>query len=130
MRLASTTVQTVSCPSVLHSMGHCFSKFLMIGTSLGYDEGMRRSKTGSTSDQNESGSERSVSDGPQERVDRPDSMAGHNSQSSPSQSVERSGESHAERLARIKSEIESGTYDTPEKLDLAIDRMLGRIMMD
>ncbi|WP_437194167.1 hypothetical protein [Planctomicrobium sp. SH527] len=34
-------------------------------------------------------------------------------------------ETRAERLARIKREIEAGTYETPEKLDAAIERMLG-----
>lgn len=32
-----------------------------------------------------------------------------------------------ERLARIKAEIESGVYETPEKLEIAIDRMFGVI---
>lgn len=30
-----------------------------------------------------------------------------------------------ERLARIKAEIEAGVYETPEKLEIAIDRMFG-----
>ena len=32
-----------------------------------------------------------------------------------------------ERLARIKAEIEAGVYETPEKLEIAIDRMFGAI---
>jgi|GEM_PF-3695201 hypothetical protein len=35
-------------------------------------------------------------------------------------------ETRAERLARIKQEIQDGTYDTDEKLELAIERMIGR----
>jgi negative regulator of flagellin synthesis FlgM len=29
----------------------------------------------------------------------------------------------AERLARIKAEIDAGTYDTPERLEAALERM-------
>lgn len=36
------------------------------------------------------------------------------------------GETRAERLARIKQEIQDGTYDTDEKLELAVERMIGR----
>lgn len=32
-----------------------------------------------------------------------------------------------ERLARIRAEIDSGLYETPEKLEIAISRMLGVI---
>ncbi|WP_437205097.1 hypothetical protein [Planctomicrobium sp. SH664] len=35
------------------------------------------------------------------------------------------GETRAQRLARIRREIQSGTYETPEKLEAAIERMLG-----
>lgn len=34
-------------------------------------------------------------------------------------------ETRAERLARIKREIEAGTYETPDKLEAAVERMLG-----
>jgi len=34
-------------------------------------------------------------------------------------------ETRAQRLARIKREIENGSYETEEKLELAIERMLG-----
>jgi hypothetical protein len=34
-------------------------------------------------------------------------------------------ETRAERLERIRLEIEAGTYETPEKLEAAVDRMLG-----
>jgi anti-sigma28 factor (negative regulator of flagellin synthesis) len=34
-------------------------------------------------------------------------------------------ETRAERLERIKREIAAGTYETPEKLEAAIERMLG-----
>lgn len=36
----------------------------------------------------------------------------------------RSGELRADKLARIKSEIESGRYETPEKLELAVRKMV------
>ena len=34
-------------------------------------------------------------------------------------------ESHRQRLARIKAQIESGEYETPEKLEIAVARMIG-----
>lgn len=34
-------------------------------------------------------------------------------------------ETRQERLARIRAEIDSGVYETPEKLEIAISRMLG-----
>jgi len=39
-------------------------------------------------------------------------------------------ETRAERLARIKAEIEAGEYETEEKLEKAIDRMLGVLLED
>jgi len=36
----------------------------------------------------------------------------------------------AERLAQIKAEIDAGTYDTPEKLETALMRMLNQITDD
>jgi negative regulator of flagellin synthesis FlgM len=35
-----------------------------------------------------------------------------------------------QRLAQIKAAIENGTYDTPEKLELALGRMLDQISRD
>lgn len=34
-------------------------------------------------------------------------------------------ETRQERLARIRAEIDSGVYETPEKLEIAISRMMG-----
>lgn len=34
-------------------------------------------------------------------------------------------ETRADRLARIQREIAAGTYETPEKLEAAVERMLG-----
>jgi|GEM_PF-2397718 len=34
-------------------------------------------------------------------------------------------ETRAQRIERIRREIQAGTYDTPEKLEAAIDRMMG-----
>ena len=36
-------------------------------------------------------------------------------------------EMRAERLAQIKASIDDGTYETDEKLDAALSRMLGQI---
>ncbi len=35
-----------------------------------------------------------------------------------------------QRLAEIKAAIEAGTYETPEKLELAIHRMIEQLKMD
>lgn len=35
-----------------------------------------------------------------------------------------------QRLAQIKAAIESGTYDTPEKLELALGRMIDKVARD
>ena len=37
------------------------------------------------------------------------------------------GEIRADMVARVRSEIAAGTYETPEKLDLALDRLLDEI---
>lgn len=36
----------------------------------------------------------------------------------------------AERLAQIKAEIDAGTYDTPEKMETALLRMLNQISLE
>jgi hypothetical protein len=40
----------------------------------------------------------------------------------------RSNEVRAGKVAIIKSQIEAGTYETPEKLDVASDRLLDEIL--
>lgn len=35
--------------------------------------------------------------------------------------------SQLDRINRIRSEIAAGTYETPEKLEMAFDRMLGEV---
>lgn len=35
-----------------------------------------------------------------------------------------------QRLAQIKAAIEAGTYDTPEKLELALNRMFDQVFAD
>jgi hypothetical protein len=40
----------------------------------------------------------------------------------------RSNEVRVDKVAIIKSQIEAGTYETGEKLDIAIDRMLDEIL--
>jgi negative regulator of flagellin synthesis FlgM len=35
-----------------------------------------------------------------------------------------------QRLAEIKAAIEAGTYETPEKLELALNRMVEQLKMD
>lgn len=42
------------------------------------------------------------------------------------QAVE-NGEIRSELVARVRSEIAAGTYETPEKLDAALDRLLDEI---
>lgn len=37
-------------------------------------------------------------------------------------------ETRAERLARIRREIEAGTYETREKMEIAIDRLFGAMV--
>lgn len=37
----------------------------------------------------------------------------------------KAGETRSQRLARIRREIEAGEYETPEKLEAAVERMLG-----
>ena len=41
--------------------------------------------------------------------------------------LNQSSELHSARLAQIKAEIEAGTYDTEEKLEAAMERLLGEI---
>lgn len=44
--------------------------------------------------------------------------------------LNQSSEVRQERLNQIKAEIEAGTYDTPEKLEAALDRLLDEIDSD
>jgi len=44
--------------------------------------------------------------------------------------LNQSSEVRAERLAQIKSAIDAGTYDTPEKLEAALSKMLGQVESD
>ena len=41
-----------------------------------------------------------------------------------------SGQLHAERLAELKAAIDAGEYETPEKLQSALTRMLAEIQSD
>jgi negative regulator of flagellin synthesis FlgM len=41
-----------------------------------------------------------------------------------------SSEVRAERLAQIKAAIEAGTYETPEKLEAAVEKLLDEIDLD
>lgn len=41
--------------------------------------------------------------------------------------LSQSSQVRTERLAQIKAQIEAGTYDTPEKLEMALQRMLAEI---
>ncbi len=41
-----------------------------------------------------------------------------------------SSEVRSERLAQIKAAIEAGTYETPEKLEAALEKLLGEIAPD
>jgi anti-sigma28 factor (negative regulator of flagellin synthesis) len=33
-------------------------------------------------------------------------------------------------VARVRQEIEAGTYDTPDKLEAAVDRLAARLALD
>jgi negative regulator of flagellin synthesis FlgM len=44
--------------------------------------------------------------------------------------LNRSGEVRAERLAQIKAAIDNDTYETPEKLEQALERLLHEIGFD
>ncbi len=41
--------------------------------------------------------------------------------------LNQSSEVRAERLAHIKAEIDAGTYETPEKLEVAIEKLLAEV---
>lgn len=56
---------------------------------------------------------------------RPDSPSPKPVETGHSEPKGRSPESRAERLARIRREIAAGTYETQEKLEAAIDRLIG-----
>lgn len=42
----------------------------------------------------------------------------------------RTGSLREQRLAQIKSAIEAGTYESPEKLEAAVSRMIERMNLD
>jgi negative regulator of flagellin synthesis FlgM len=42
--------------------------------------------------------------------------------------VELESEFRAQRISQIQQEIAAGVYETPEKLDAAVDRMLDRLL--
>ncbi len=44
--------------------------------------------------------------------------------------LSQSGELRAERLAQIKADIEAGVYETPEKLEAALSRMISDLDLD
>jgi|AP95_1055475.scaffolds.fasta_scaffold44882_3 negative regulator of flagellin synthesis FlgM len=47
---------------------------------------------------------------------------------STSNSVDLNSEFRSQRLARIQQQIADGTYETAQKLDVAVDRMLDRLL--
>ena len=40
------------------------------------------------------------------------------------QAISRPAEIQTDRVAAVRSEISAGTYDTPERMDAAVDRMI------
>ncbi len=46
------------------------------------------------------------------------------------EALNQSPEFRAERLAQIKAEIDAGTFETPEKLEIALERLLHEIQVD
>ncbi len=49
---------------------------------------------------------------------------------SASAEVELQNQFRAQRLEQIRQEIEAGTYETPEKLDAAVNRMLEELLAE
>lgn len=62
-------------------------------------------------------SDHSTSDSPSHRIDQANNGSEGGFQEQP--------ETIDERLARIRAEIAAGVYETPEKLEIAVSRMLG-----
>jgi negative regulator of flagellin synthesis FlgM len=52
------------------------------------------------------------------------------SASAASAEVELQGQFRAQRLEQIRQQIEAGTYETPEKLDAAVNRMLEELFAE
>ena len=46
------------------------------------------------------------------------------------QSLAQTGELRAARLAQIKAAIEAGEYETPDKLEAAVDRLLDELLSE
>ena len=44
--------------------------------------------------------------------------------------IDLQGEFRAQRIAQIQQQIADGTYETPEKLDMAVDRMLESLLAE
>jgi anti-sigma28 factor (negative regulator of flagellin synthesis) len=40
------------------------------------------------------------------------------------------GEVRQDLVARVRQEIQAGTYDTPDKMEAALDRLAARISLD
>ena len=61
---------------------------------------------------------------PDSQVYGPDEVEFSQEAQAASQTAE-TGEIRANRIADIRAQIQAGTYETPEKLELALKRMLG-----
>ena len=61
---------------------------------------------------------------PDSKVYGPDEVEFSQEAQAASQTAE-TGEIRANRIADIRAQIQAGTYETPEKLELALKRMLG-----
>lgn len=46
----------------------------------------------------------------------------------PSEDPKQTGDIRTELVERVRREIAVGTYDTPEKLEIALDRLLRRLL--
>jgi negative regulator of flagellin synthesis FlgM len=61
--------------------------------------------------------------GPVDQLDLSSSV----SKADPTSSIAGGGEIRIDRVADLRRQIASGSYDTPERLDAALDRMLDRL---
>lgn len=63
---------------------------------------------------------------PIDELDLSSSVSGHN-RISEAASSGGSGEIRVDRVAELRRQIADGSYDTPERLDAALDRLLDRL---
>lgn len=117
MRPHSISSKSVNQICFVSVTGQSEPKFLLAAAHSGYNSSVRSLLV---SVAEPAGSEQSISRKFVMDPHRPDSDTEQFSDDDSTRS-----ETHQQRLARIKSEIKAGTYDTPEKFEIALERMLG-----